>query len=369
MERTCIYCPEAPKSLEHPLPAAFGEFRAAPRLENYLCKRCNNRLGVLDEQLTRCGPEALFRKFYGIEGRSTHNSVNIFERGSAGGHRVDLRAKDEALGIDVLLEIENGKVRQMRQIVFVETSGKTHHLPIRAGSTPEQLRAAYEDLGVVQPCDQVSIFSDPEERDWVERLIAEAWPSARLGEQNLGSTSYQGAVGTVVLTERYFRAVAKIGFHYFLTQFRQYSGHEQMFADIRKFILQDGGGIDRANEFVGKREHALLNEMLAPKVRPNGWRAHVLCAEIRPGECLAYVQTFVTEDWAAPIYAVYVARDATLVDCQTVGHAYMYYGDGPECNFAGDWQCQRNSAPPCQRMLAPPVAAFSRRNNKTVGAV
>jgi hypothetical protein len=332
----CIYCQAQADSLEHPIPAAFGEFRDAPHLEGRICGKCNNRLGLLDEQFTRCGPEALLRRFYGVQGRATHETVNIFQRGSAGGHRLDLRAKDNALGIEVLLEIENGTARQMCQIVFVEKSGKTHHLLIRAGSSPEQLRAAYSELGVVQPCEDVRIFYGPEEKEWVERLIKEAWPSVTFGEGNLGSTTYQGAVGTVVLTDRYFRAVAKIGFHYFLTQFPQYSGHEPMFSEIRQFITQDGGGVNRVNEFIGKRQHALLNEMLTPGARPDKWRAHVLCAEIIPGECLGYVQTFLTEDWPAPIYAVRLARCAAIVDCRAVGHAYMYYGDGQEGNFSGD---------------------------------
>jgi hypothetical protein len=185
------------------------------------------------------------------------------------------------------------------------------------------------------------IFYGPEEKEWVERLIKEAWPSVTFGEGNRGSTMYQGAVGTVGLTNRYFRAVAKMGFHYFLTQFPQYSGHEPMFKEIRQFILEEGGGVDHANDFVGKRQHALLNEMLTPGVGRDKGRAHVLCAEIRPGECLAYVQTFLTEGWPAPIYAVCLARDEAIVDCHAAGHAYMYYGDGylddpREGKFSGD---------------------------------
>lgn len=216
----CIYCSAPARSLEHPLPAAFGEFRDAPLLEGRICTSCNNqRLGVLDEQLTRSGPEALLRKFYGISGRTAHGAVNVFQRGSAGGHRVDLRSMDTALGIEVALEIENGQARQMRQIIFVEEAGKTHHLPIREGSTPGQLRAAFDALDAVPPFRDMRIFFSPEEKDWVEDLIKRVWPSVTLGESALGSTSYQGAVGSVVLTNRYFRDVAKIGFHYFLTQF------------------------------------------------------------------------------------------------------------------------------------------------------
>ncbi len=334
----CLYCSAPGDSREHPLPAAFGEFRGAPYLDNRVCTACNNaRLGVLDEQFTRCGPEALLRKFYDIRGRAaTHDKVNIFERRSAGGHRVDMRSMDKALAVEVALEIVDGQPRQMRQMIFVEHSGKTHILPILEGSTPDQLRAAFQRLGVVQPCADVRVLFDHVTENWVPQLIQQAWPNGTFGEGTPASTVYEGAVGTVMLTNRYFRAVAKIGFHYFLTRFPEYTGHEPMFSDIRQFILDDAAGVDRTNVFIGKREHALLGEMLNPRVRPNGWRAHVLCAETLPGECLAYVQTFVTEDWPAPIYAVRLAHDVGIVDCRATGHAYMYYGDGPKGNFAGD---------------------------------
>lgn len=76
--------------------------------------------------------------------------------------------------------------------------------------------------------------------------------------------------------------------------------------------------------------------MLTPGMRPDGWRAHVLFAETRPGECIAYVQTFLSEDWPAPIYAVRLAQDAAIIDCRATGHAYMYYRNGPEGNYAGE---------------------------------
>lgn len=332
----CIYCSATPDSVEHPLPAALGEFRDAPQLDRRICKPCNNKLGLLDEQLTRCGPEALLRRFYNVQGRAKHESVNVFERGSAGGQRLDFRAKDEALGFEVAMEIENGTPRQMRHIAFVEKSGKAHHLPIPKGVTAEKLRADFDRLGAVQPFQDVRIFYDPNNEGWVEALLKETWPAASFGECTKGSTTYQGAAGTIVLTNRYFRDIAKIGFHYFLTQFPEYTGHEQMFSEIRHYLFDESAGVDRANAFIGKREHALLGEMLNPDVRPNGWRAHVLCAETRPGECLAYVQTFVTEDWPAPIYAVRLSRDAGVINCRATGHAYIYYGEGPEGKFAGD---------------------------------
>ena len=98
--------------------------------------------------------------------------------------------------------------------------------------TPEELQAAHAKLDVVQPCDDMRIFYGPDEKDWVEGLIQQAWPSVTFGEGKLGSTSYQGAIGTVTLTNRYFRAVAKIGFHYFLTQFPAFDGSAPCFSEI-----------------------------------------------------------------------------------------------------------------------------------------
>jgi hypothetical protein len=74
---TCFYCGEPADSLEHPLPAAFGKFEGAPYLRDRICVKCNNSLGVLDEQLTRCGPEALLRRVYGVQGRATHDKVPL----------------------------------------------------------------------------------------------------------------------------------------------------------------------------------------------------------------------------------------------------------------------------------------------------
>lgn len=140
----CLYCPAVADSLEHVVPAAFGEFVDAPMLQNRVCEDCNNRrLGLLDEQLARCGPEGLFRKFYGIEGRKHHDNVSPFYRGSAGGRRLELTAWDPNWGVEVNLEFQDGRARQLREIIVRESSGKTHHLPIREAMTPERLRLAF----------------------------------------------------------------------------------------------------------------------------------------------------------------------------------------------------------------------------------
>lgn len=161
----CLYCPAEANSLEHALPAAFGEFESAPFLENRVCTKCNNtRLGLLDEQLSRCGPEAFLRTHFGVSGRDGHDAVNPYYRGSAGGRRLEMKAFDPTWNTEVALEYSNGQVRQRRELVFVESaSGKTHHLPIPDDlRDPEKLRAMYARLGVTQPA-ECRVISDAQE--------------------------------------------------------------------------------------------------------------------------------------------------------------------------------------------------------------
>lgn len=330
MER-CLYCNSPADSLEHTLPAAFGEFENAPELLNRVCAKCNNTtLGRLDEQLARCGPEGFLRKFFGVQGRPSHDKVNPFERGSAGGQRLDMRAWDGNLGVEVALEFDNGRPRNMREIVVVEESGKHHHLPIREGTSPEQLWTALSKLGIVEPVATIRYFYGPEEKEWVEALLKKVWPEVIFteGDSHSSTTIYEGAIGKVEVTDRYYRAITKIGFHYFLTQFPAYNGREPMFRDVREFIAEDGE-IDRANDFVRRVSNPLF---------PKRWREHILRAGTVLGGCGAIVQMFVSKEWPAPEYQIQLARDSSLTDFRAAGHSYRYYseGDTPKPGYSGE---------------------------------
>lgn len=234
------------------------------------------------------------------------------------------------------MECLQGEVRQSRQLVVVDSSGKPHHLPIPHDlRDPEVLRTRYQALGVTQPKD-VRLICDPEENVWLEPLLKAAFPSVSFGERALCASNYEnGAVVKLELNDRYFRAIAKIGFHYFLTQFPTYSGSEPCFLDIRNFITNDaGGGIDRIKTFIGQRHNPLLGPMMCG-ARPDGWRAHVLCAEIRE-ELLAHVQLFVCADYCSPVYTVRLGVNHDAAGIYATGHVYKYFEDGRRGKFSGE---------------------------------
>jgi hypothetical protein len=244
MER-CLYCDQVPRSEEHPLPAALGEFKEGPTLLNRICKQCNERrIGLLDEQFVRCGPSAILRKRFDIQGRQHHEIVNPFYRGSAGGQRVKFFAWDESFQCEVLIELTGGdQGRQLTQLILRGKSGPHHHIPVTASMTPKRLREQIAALRLEAPL-EVRLIHDPPTEQWAVDLFRELWPNEQLPQTTMGASGFKGGVVQFQTTNRYFRAIAKIGFHYFLTQFPEYTGHEPAFGDLRDFIYQRYEGIE-----------------------------------------------------------------------------------------------------------------------------
>lgn len=334
----CIYCGKTADSTEHPLPAAFGEFENAPLLANRICIPCNGKLGILDEQLTRCGAESVLRKYFQIEGRSSHEKVNPHYRGSAGGGRLATKVFDNRIGCDVELELKGGReARQLCQIIFKEATGATHHLPISPDlSDPERLRADFKNLPIADlNSTTATFFCDPDELKRLRPVLTAVWPKLTFGPSyRLGAAKFDGAITEIRVTLRYFQAIAKIGFHYFLTQFPHLNGGEPIFSDIRAFITAPNGKLRLASDFMGKRRLPLLANMLDGS-RPDGWAAHVLTAEMNGDSYLSHVQLFVSSEYPAPTYTVTIARGLGPVICCSSGHIYRYYEGGKRGRFAG----------------------------------
>jgi hypothetical protein len=339
VKRSCLYCSNAVGSTEHVLPAAFGYFRNAPMLPDRLCSNCNNnRLGVLDEQLARCGVEGFFRKYYGVVGRKEHDSVNPFMRGSAGGKRIEARTFDPVAGREVSVEIGRGQATQLCAISFIEKESRKvlHDIPLNPKMTPEELRAAYDRCKITTPCD-VALASHPHEREWIDPLIQQAWPNVTFSEGTLMSNVIERPVLKFQVTERYHRAFAKLGFHYFLSQFPHFTGREACFVDIRQFIAEDiDDSQDRAISFITERKIPLLNTIANGLTPPDGWRAHVIAAEIRPGGCVAHVQMFITCDWKSPIRTIVLARSEAFTSLEAAGHLFLYHSDEKHDGYAGE---------------------------------
>jgi hypothetical protein len=121
--------------------------------------------------------------------------------------------------------------------------------------TADQLCGAIQREAIAKPF-ETRFSCYPHERVWVERLLREHSPEMTSSEPKLMSHVIEQPTVTFRLSERYFRGLAKIGFHYFLTQYPGYTGHEDVFANIRRFIIEETKEpIRRVNQF-----NCMLNE-------------------------------------------------------------------------------------------------------------
>lgn len=267
--RKCIYCDSSgPFSEEHALPRSLGEFSGFPLLIKRVCVKCNGHIGRLEEQFGRSGPEAFFRQYLNIEGRDTHDEVNPFQRGSAGAKPIDFTALLPGTDIEILWEFNPGEktVREVRQIVFIDDKGKSYPLRIHKWiQNTDQLREEMKKIGLdLKGKFSARVFASEDEKEWVGNLV-----------RGLGSkfmwlppqppTEISNPVAALSVTDFYFRAIAKIGFHYLLSVVNTSQGNEHCFAAIQRFII-DGGIVEN---FVTQTMRPILT-FPHPNVRPKG---------------------------------------------------------------------------------------------------
>ncbi len=337
----CIYCGSiGPFDEEHTLPRCLGEFKNSPKLNNRVCRNCNGQIGrESEEQFCRSGPEAFFRNFFNVQGRKSHEPVNLFERGSAGGKAIDIVAPHPETGINVLYEKDPGSntVRELRQIVVVAADGSSY--PIRISkwmTTTEDLAKEIRKLKL-EKIVRIHSFASSEELAWVRSLTDGLAEKHTWSEQPEGSVIPQSEIRFEV-PAAYFRAVAKASFHYFLAVEDSVRGDEPIFADIRNFIL---AGEDEKKFVI--QERGPIISFPKPKIIHEHWgyclksHGHIIVVDCKNGELFGRIQYFVSSDIEPSIYRINISKEVgTLVRPLAKGHFFAYYPDGPKDGYHGE---------------------------------
>lgn len=330
----CIYCQAEDISLEHHLPRALGNFKGYVPLTDRVCVRCNRICGLLDEQLCRCGSEAFFRKFLGISGRPGHDDVNSFYRGSSRGGRLEMVGINHETGEEKELELVGpNSVRELRCVKLVADDDSTHVIPITDGMTPEEFRKKVSALGF-NFFKHANISAASEEIPWVESLFEE-FKIAGKAEwvQPTGPIMYGPFTIKQTVNARYFRAIAKIGFHYFLTKFPRYRGDEPCFSDIRNFIMN--GTIEEIGRFVTQSR-----EQFAFQLRAGGrlsvW-GHLLAVDASHMGFHAKVQLFAGPENRSTVFTVKIGENPSpIYYSEAYGDFFAYYPQDERSEFDGE---------------------------------
>lgn len=293
----------------------------------------------MEQQFCRCGPEGFRRSALGITGRPSHTRVNPFERGSSKGKAIDLVAPlPESLSgppeerIPILWEFNpgGGTTRAVRQIILQDEQGRWHQIRIPDWMRePAQLRQAINELDI-ESIKEARYFADPEDMPRLESLVRGLGGSCGPLHTPEPSITTQNAVAHFQVTDFYFRAVAKCGFHYLLAVVPEIHGSEPPFAPLRNFIINGGDWKEVINE-----EQGSLIDYPGPGYRLNRW-GHVVVAEWQNGNVQVRTQFFVGPKDEPPIYQIRIADDVdSLRDIGWKGHLLAYFHEGKRGRYYG----------------------------------
>ena len=332
----CIYCGNEASSLEHHVPRCLGSFKGYIPLAERVCTACNQQCGLLDEQLCRSGIEAFFRAYLGIAGRKEHDKVNPFYRGSAGGGRLEMKGANQQTGNTVLLEVvgEN-QVRELRCAHLLAEDDSVYVITIPDGMTPEQFRARFDALGIKR-FKHGYFFAAPEEMEWVESLIGKLKyeNKTQWSQPVSGPIVYGPSEVKFTVTSRYFRCIAKIGFHYFLTKVTHFRGDEECFAGIRLFIMNEAT-IEECNRFVTYSKGQLAWQLRAG-ARLSSW-GHFVCVESDYFRFRAKVQLFAGPTSRPPVYTIQLGNNPSRIHfTEASGDFFAYYPKQERGGFDGE---------------------------------
>lgn len=289
----CIYCGRtfdgANSEGDHIIPARLGEFRNSPKFKN-ICQFCNNKIGKSEEQLLRCGPERLYRDLVVPETNRSRGKKSSWAVGSSG-----------APPPKILIKTPNGELMGrpgpdplspeiIDQIVIEDNSGGEFPIPLFPKMTTKNLKKQISELIKTQNIKgNISIRwnCNEEYEDHYKKLIKELYPNAEmkpLPPLEPGRYSVPGRMEFKV-SDHYFRALAKISFHYYLATSQRVTGQESGFSSIRSFICNGG----KYEDFFEKKKRIVLP--IPQGMAPSRW-CHVLAVHESNKGVTGYIALF-----------------------------------------------------------------------------
>ncbi len=194
---------------------------------------------------------------------------------------------------EVLWEIIPGtqSIQPLRQIIFELPSGASHPvmIPDHMKGDPDLLRRELRQRGL-DDAKPVHGWAPVEDIPWVNELL-EFLTGAPPSRWETPEFQVEGVTlpATVTMKEEYFRAIAKIAFHYTLKTFATLTGLEPEFTRIREYIWSGAGG-GRARPV--RHLERQVYDNLRMGYRPKYW-SHILGVDRTYRRIVAYAQFFI----------------------------------------------------------------------------
>lgn len=336
----CIYC-TVPIDLhrgqgDHVVPATLGRFDGEFVFRR-ICPKCNSRIGKCEEQILRCAPEAYVR-------RMVQPNVKRNRRGTGWAGANGMPPPKFLIDHGDHHELVDGSTDDPRnvfpidQLVIVDKAKGEHHLRLFPDLTAAQLRAKIDSLGLT-PSGKSYLYADDAAWPKYVALLNEIWPDSPVVQGETIEAGTHRMKGTTEFTFHadYWRALAKIGFHYYLLNTRRgVRGDEPEFADLRRFIMEGG---DRDPFFTKPAAKFVMPFRELPDgsaILSSAW-THVLAADESYTAAVAMVSLFMGPVRLAPTYHVNLGRlrSPLVVPGARSTHLYLYDAEPGKGTFAG----------------------------------
>jgi hypothetical protein len=229
-------------------------------------------------------------------------------------------------------------VRPIDQLVVVDSARREHHIRLFPEMTVAHLRAKIEELGVT-PSGPMFLHADEATSSKYVALLKELRPGAPIAEAEGLEKGVHRVAGRATFTFHadYWRAVAKIAFHYYLLNTRRgLRGDEPVFADLRRFILEGGDSTPFFSNPPARFELPFRKLPDGSAILPDVW-AHVLAADESRHTAVAMVSLFMGPQRLAPTQHITLGRFSSPLVAPSArwAHAYLYDASQNATHTAG----------------------------------
>lgn len=340
---TCIYCEVQFDSSkgdgDHVLSVQLGEFRNDERFRQ-ICPDCNGKIGRSEQQFLACGPEAFFRRLVNPKVPPKRQRGKSQAKGAMGAPSPESTIDHGDHQELVTRSGDNPKdVSPIDHIVIHDDQDNEYFIKLFSGMKKEHIEKQIVKNGISN-IRKIWFHFEDRKGDEFEKLITTVFPDFKkhkLPCTEAGVTQVK-CYTKFEVNDHYFRAVAKIAFHYYLIYSRRgYHGSEAFFDPIRDFIMNGG-------------DHEVFFNPKGPKfavpfgdlpsggvITPDGW-CHILSANEEEKYIIAYVQLFVGRGCIPQSYHIKLAElDNNIVVPKGVwGHVYFYDKTPNSDRFAGE---------------------------------
>lgn len=308
---------------EHYLPRALGNFKNNEPLVDRICDNCQCVCSKLEEVFARNSTDAYFRHMLGQLGRKKHKKKNIFYDATLGIPPLAVLGKHPGHDFEMLWEPVEGKdgLAPMSQLIFIPKEGEPVRLPFRPGKWTVDKIKTILDKEEVEAVTVVAYPNSAEEDHEMKALTDVLVPNGK--ERDVAPLVDGAPIDGELkarISESYVRAIAKIGFHFFLKYF-PHSWLDPEFDDVKRFIYQ--GKAERP--IVTRKDEPALRGLKDPRAHPDRW-IHFLTAESDESGIEARMHFFFGPTVRPVGWSVKIST-APSKHVQSSGSAFVYYDD------------------------------------------